>query len=81
MERFQMCRNIDRHFVHLYRNEPRKMKILDNCTVKPALSGHSRGNLYCPFNTGVRLKEVLVPRPRIIDYPVSNITRACAPFV
>ena len=30
---------------------------------KPALSGHSRGNLYCPCNRGVRLKEVLVPSP------------------
>ena len=24
--------------------------------VKPVLSGQSRGNLYCPFNRGVRLK-------------------------
>ena len=51
-------------------------------TVKPALSGHSWGNLYCPFNRGVRLKEVLIPRPLtrydlkeknivyFIDYPV-----------
>ena len=51
-------------------------------TVKPALSRHSRGNLHCSFNRGVRLKEVLVPRPPtrydlkensivyFIDYPV-----------
>ena len=43
-------------------------------TVKPTLNVHSRGNLYCPFNRGVRLKEVLIPKPLIrYDLKDNNI--------